>query len=158
MQKFQGFGAIMIGVYKLEIEVEGQPQGKQRPRFTRRGTTYTPQKTVDYENKIKAAALAKMKEQDLKITERFVHVDIIAFMDIPKSWSKVKRLEAEYGAILPMTKPDIDNIVKAALDGISGVVVHDDKQVTSVKAKKTFCHPDRGAVLYIGVSWTSKPE
>ncbi len=49
----------------------------------------------------------------------------------------------------------IDNIVKAALDGISGPqgVILDDKQVVSLKAIKTFCHPDRGPVLYISISW-----
>ena len=33
-----------------------------------------------------------------------------AFMEIPKSWSKIKRLEAEYGVIKPTCKPDLDNI------------------------------------------------
>ena len=79
---------------------------------------------------------------------------MIAFMDIPKSWPKVKRLEAEYGAILPTSKPDVDNILKAAMDGLEGVVYHADSQVTSVNAKKVFCHPEKGPVLYLVVSWT----
>ena len=87
-------------------------------------------------------------------TSKFCHVEIVAFMEIPKSWSKVKRLEAEYGAILPTTKPDIDNIIKSALDGLEGVVYYSDNQVTSVDAKKVYCHPDRGPVLYMSVSWT----
>ena len=90
----------------------------------------------------------------LQPKEKFCHVELVAFMEIPKSWSKVKRLEAEYGAILPTTKPDIDNIIKAALDGIEGVVYYCEKQVTSIDAKKVYCHPDRGPVLYVCVSWT----
>ena len=139
------------------MEISGQPQGKGRPRFTRTGKAYTPDKTKEYESRIQAAAWKAMQEAKLEPTERFVAVDIIAFMEIPQSWSTVKRMEAEYGAVQHTTKPDLDNIVKAALDGIEGAVYVSDKQVTSIKAKKMYCHPDRGAVLYISVAWTD-PE
>lgn len=145
-------------MYKVEIEVSGQPQGKGRPRFTRTGKAYTPDKTREYESRIQAAAWKAMQEAKLEPTERFVSVEIIAFMEIPKSWSKVKRMEAEYGALQHTTKPDLDNIVKAALDGMEGAVYASDKQVTSIKAKKMYCHPDRGAVLYMSVSWTNPGE
>tara|TARA_R100000329_G_scaffold149656_2_gene140705 strand:+ start:1638 stop:2078 length:441 start_codon:yes stop_codon:yes gene_type:complete len=145
-------------VYKVEMEISGQPQGKGRPRFTKTGKAYTPDKTKEYESRIQAAAWKAMQEAKLEPTERFVAVDIIAFMEIPKSWPTVKRMEAEYGALQHTTKPDLDNIIKAAVDGISsGNIIMDDKQVTSIKAKKMYCHPDRGAVLYISVSWTD-PE
>ena len=140
------------------MEISGQPQGKGRPRFTKTGKAYTPDKTKEYESRIQAAAWKAMQEAKLEPTERFVAVDIIAFMEIPKSWPTVKRMEAEYGALQHTTKPDLDNIIKAAVDGISsGNIIMDDKQVTSIKAKKMYCHPDRGAVLYISVSWT-EPE
>jgi len=145
-------------VYKVEIEVSGQPQGKGRPRFTRTGKAYTPDKTREYESRIQAAAWKAMQNMKLDMTERFVSVEIIAFMEIPKSWSKVKRMEAEYGALQHTTKPDLDNIVKAALDGMEGAVYASDKQVTSIKARKMYCHPDRGAVLYMSVSWTNPGE
>lgn len=145
-------------MYRIEIEVSGQPQGKGRPRFTRTGRAYTPDKTRQYEARIKAAAWAEMQKHSLEATKRPVHVDVIAFMDIPKSWSKKKRMEAEYGAITPTAGYDLDNIVKAALDGVQGVIFDDDRQVSSIKARKTFCHPDRGPVLYVSVSWTDEGE
>ncbi len=145
-------------MYKVEIEVSGQPQGKGRPRFTRTGKAYTPDKTREYESRIQAAAWKAMQNMKLDMTERFVSVEIIAFMEIPKSWSNVKRMEAEYGALQHTTKPDLDNIVKAALDGMEGAVYASDKQVTNIKARKMYCHPDRGAVLYMSVSWTNPGE
>jgi Holliday junction resolvase RusA-like endonuclease len=145
-------------MYQIEIEVSGQPQGKGRPRFTKTGKAYTPAKTREYENRIKAAAWAAMTKANVDTTDRPVHVDVIAFMDIPKSWSKKKRIEAEFGAFRPTAGSDLDNIVKAALDGIQGVVFADDRLVHSIKARKTFCHPDRGPVLYISVSWTDANE
>ena len=143
-------------MFKVEIEVSGQPIGKGRPRFTKAGHAYTPAKTREYEKRIQAAAWAKMQEMKLKPTGRFCHLKVIAFMEIPKSWSKIKRLEAEYGAIKPICKPDLDNIVKVAKDGISGMdgIILDDKQVTSIEAQKVYCHPEKGALLYICVTWT----
>jgi Holliday junction resolvase RusA-like endonuclease len=140
-------------MYKVEIEVSGQPQGKARPRFTKFGRAYTPAKTKLYEQRIQAAAWSVMKQYDLEPTDRPVHVEVIAFMDIPKSWSKTKKLEAEYNALRHTSKPDLDNIIKAGLDGIVGAVISDDKQVHSIKARKVYCHPDRGPVLYISVAW-----
>lgn len=140
---------------KVEIEVSGQPQGKGRPRFTRSGRAYTPAKTKAYENRVKAATWAVMKQQSRVPTQKPVYVEVIAFMEIPKSWSKKKKIAAEFGAIRHEVKPDIDNIIKSALDGISGPqgVIFDDKQVHTIKAQKQYCHPARGPVLYISVSW-----
>lgn len=147
-------------MYKVEIHVSGQPQGKGRPRFTKTGHAYTPERTREYERRIGAAAWSEMQRLDLDPTDRPCHVDVIAFMNIPKSWPKGKRLEAEYGVTKPTSKPDLDNIVKSAIDGITGDtgIILCDTQVTSIKAKKTFCHPDRGPVLYIAVSWTDRYE
>jgi Holliday junction resolvase RusA-like endonuclease len=145
-------------MYKIELEITGQPIGKGRPRFTKAGHSYTPQKTKEYERRIHAAAWAAMAKHDIEQTDRPVSVEIIAFMDIPKSWSKVKKLEAEYGAISPMSKPDIDNIAKIVGDGLNNTIYADDRQITSLRVKKTFCHPDRGPVLYISVSWTEQGE
>tara|TARA_R110000764_G_scaffold7045_1_gene25696 strand:- start:9091 stop:9522 length:432 start_codon:yes stop_codon:yes gene_type:complete len=142
-------------MYCIEIEVEGQPQGKARPRMSRNGHVYTPTKTREYEGRIKAAAWAAMQRYDLEATDRPAHLEIVAFMDIPKSWNKTKKQEAEFDAFRHISKPDLDNILKAAMDGISGShgIVLDDKQIHSIKARKVFCHPDRGPVLYISVSW-----
>ncbi|QDP67031.1 MAG: hypothetical protein Unbinned4497contig1000_5 [Prokaryotic dsDNA virus sp.] len=148
----------LAAMYKVEIEVSGQPIGKARPRFVRSGKTYTPAKTVDYERRIHAAAWAAMVKQDVYQTLRPVSVEVIAFMQIPTSWSKVKQLHAEYNAISHTSKPDLDNIVKVALDGLQGTLFKSDAQVTSIKARKMFCHPDRGAFLYMAVSWTEEGE
>jgi len=145
-------------MYEVEIEVSGQPIGKARPRFTRVGHTYTPQKTKEYEQRIHAAAWAEMAKHNIDQTDRPVSVEIIAFMDIPKSWSKVKRLEAEYGAISHTGRPDVDNIAKIALDGLQGTLFKSDAQVINLRVRKTYCHPDRGPVLYVKVSWTDWGE
>ena len=47
------------------------------------------------------------------------------------------------------TRPDIDNILKAALDGLNGVAWIDDKQILKVTAQIGFPVPDGG----LSVSW-----
>jgi Holliday junction resolvase RusA-like endonuclease len=48
---------------------------------------------------------------------------------IPKSFSKRRREAAERGELRPITKPDLDNYVKAAKDALKGVVWADDSQI-----------------------------
>jgi Holliday junction resolvase RusA-like endonuclease len=79
-------------------------------------------------------------------------------MEIPKSWPKVKKLEAEYGAISHTSKPDLDNIVKCVADGLVHTLYADDKQIVAIKAQKRYCHPERGPALYVSVSWTEEKE
>lgn len=144
----------MQRIVKVELEVSGQPIGKGRPRFTKTGQVYTPPKTREYEQRIHAAAWSAMQEQKLEPTEKFVHMEVKAFMDIPKSWPKVKRLEAEYGVLKPTAKPDLDNIIKSVGDGLENVVYYSDTQVTSIDAKKVYCNLEKGPMIYVSLSWT----
>jgi Holliday junction resolvase RusA-like endonuclease len=148
----------MSDMVKVEVEVNGQPKGKGRPRFTKQGRAYTPKETREYERRIQAAAWAAMKAAGLDVTDKSVVVRISAQMEIPASWPKIKKMEAEYNARHHNTKPDLDNIIKAVLDGISdpdsGPILLDDKQVHYVEARKVFCNPQRGPVLHFSVEWS----
>ena len=44
----------------IEIVLLGQPRGKERPRLTKAGHVYTPEKTRDYEAALKFAACQAM--------------------------------------------------------------------------------------------------
>ena len=125
--------------------VYGQPQGKARPRFVRRGnhvSTYTPEKTKTYEDEIRYMARAAMgASQPL---ETPVTVAIYIRMEIPKSFSKQKRKDALEGVIKPTKKPDCDNVSKCYLDAMNEIVYLDDKQVVNLHVTKVWS--DIGAV------------
>ena len=71
--------------------VPGKPQGKGRPRFSRKsGTAYTPSKTRDYERFI---ASCFYKFGGVKVVGRVV-VEIIAVFPVPKSWTIGKKTDA----------------------------------------------------------------
>lgn len=131
----------------IRLEISGIPDGKGRPRFTRRGHAYTPEKTREYEGRV-AAAFYNSREKAFQKGTPIV-VDVIAKMPIPKSTSKKKRLEMLAREKM-LKKPDIDNIVKAVLDGLSGLAFPDDNQVWKIYAYKIYAEEPSTTVLISG--------
>lgn len=123
----------------LVYSVYGEPVGKGRPRFARRGnfvSTYSPQKTKTYEDEIRLMAKAAMGASEALETP--VTVAIYIRVGIPKSFSKQKRKDALENIERPTKKPDIDNIAKCFLDAMNGIVYLDDKQVVSLHITKEY--------------------
>jgi len=123
--------------------VRGEPVGKGRPKFARRGNlvhAYTPEKTADYEAKVRAAVidrLAVMSCTDGRWpTDKPVALTIEIIRAIPQSWPKKKKAEA---LIQPCpTKPDLDNFCKAIMDALNGLAYVDDSQVVKLTAAKRY--------------------
>lgn len=121
----------------MEFIVEGDPQGKARPRFSRRSeTVYTPSKTAKYEKEIRDSFLAaggKMIPDGSYVT-----VAVDAYFKIPKSYIKGKRWACECNINRPDKKPDIDNVLKVVLDALNKIAYADDKQVVEVWCRKWY--------------------
>lgn len=117
--------------------VEGKAEGKDRPRFAR-GHVFTPQKTKDFEARVKTAAAEAMSRNFLEPTDEPVRVEITCFFLPPKSATK-KFLNQIDNELVPYDKkPDADNVAKAVCDAMNGVVFVDDKQVCYVSCEKWF--------------------
>ena len=116
-----------------------QVSGKGRPRFARQGTfikTYTDAKTLTYEKSIQTYAKQAMGSTSPLIgaVAAYLHIGI----PIPPSYSKTRQKACIEGIERPTKKPDIDNIVKAVLDGMNGIVYLDDKQVVDLHLTKVY--------------------
>jgi Holliday junction resolvase RusA-like endonuclease len=125
--------------FQVIFQVEGTPVGKGRPKFARRGnfvSTYTPTKTRDYEELIRDAAKTAMGSAEP--IEAPVMACIYITVPIPASCSKKRSAACLDGSERPCKKPDIDNIVKAYLDSMNGIVYKDDTQVISLHATKVY--------------------
>jgi Holliday junction resolvase RusA-like endonuclease len=125
--------------FMLTFSVEGNPIGKGRPKFARRGnfvSTYTPTKTRDYESVIKDAAQKAMGSNELLETP--VTVAIYITVPIPQSYSKKRTEACLKGLEKPIKKPDIDNIAKCFLDAMNDVVYKDDTQVLTLHITKVY--------------------
>ena len=113
--------------------IDGEPHGKGRHRTTRTGHTYTPPKTVAYENKVKACymerTLGDALQGPLKAT-------IEAYYTIPKSRSKKAKEEMRENLVRPTKKPDADNVSKSVLDALNGLAYKDDSSVVELIVSK----------------------
>lgn len=125
---------------KIEFTVSGEPMGKQRPKFSRRGSyvhTYTPDKTVSYENLVKLEYKRQCGNNSFpKGTEIKMHIE--AYFSIPKSISKKKSVQMLDKYIRPTKKPDADNIIKIIADSLNGIAYYDDSQIVSCKCDKYY--------------------
>jgi len=125
--------------FMVTYQVEGNPVGKGRPKFARRGnfvSTYTPTKTRDYEDLIKDAARKAMGSNELLETP--VTVAIYITVPIPQSYSKKRTEACLSGSERPIKKPDIDNVAKCFLDAMNEVVYKDDTQVLTLHIAKVY--------------------
>ena len=124
---------------QVNFTVPGQPRGKGRPRFARRGnfvTTYTDAATTTYEDQIRFYALRAMGGYKPLTTalEAFIHVRL----PVPQSYSKKRTEACLSGLERPCKKPDLDNIIKTMMDGMNKIVYDDDVQVISIQATKRY--------------------
>lgn len=67
-----------------------------------------------------------------------VSITLTIYLPVPKSFSKKKTTEAMEAKIFPTKKPDVDNVLKAVMDALNGVLYEDDKQVVAVCVEKYY--------------------
>ena len=124
----------------ITLIFDGPPVPKARARATVvRGKVrlHTPIKTRQYELYISESAHIQMREQGLSRFEKAIlHVEIDVYVSPPASWSDVKK-DRENGCVFGV-RPDLDNYIKAILDGLNGVVFRDDAQVGIIVASKRY--------------------
>lgn len=123
----------------INFKVDGPPQGKGRPRFSKVGKftkVYTPEKTKIYESLIRDAATSAMGP--MEPLETAVSVHLYLYFSVPASYSKKRKEDCLTGVERPTKKPDVDNVAKAYLDAMNGVVYKDDAQIVYLTVSKHY--------------------
>lgn len=126
---------------KIEFTIQTEPVAKARARAGAGGCFYTPKKTSDFESIV--ALYAKRAMAGCTQIDSACCLNLVFHMPIPKSWSQKKRSQAISGEIVPTSKPDLDNLIKAVKDGLNGIVWVDDAQVVRVVAEKKYSEKPR---------------
>lgn len=119
----------------VEITLLGAPRGKERPRTTKTGHVYTPEKTRSYEAALKYAAIEVMG--DRPPLDGALEMEMTVRVPVPKSWSKKKQAAALSGELRPTSKPDWDNFGKV-VDSCNMVVWVDDSQIVRGLVEKFY--------------------
>ena len=129
-------------MFHVTFRVDGQPHGKGRPRFTRKGgfvRAYTDAKTLSYESIIRLAAQKSMGGSEPLTTalDAFIYISL----SMPSSYSKKRKESCLNGLEKPIKKPDIDNVAKSALDACNGVIFVSDSQIVNLHVTKRYGDP-----------------
>lgn len=122
----------------LTITIPGEMRGKGRPRFSARGgfaRAYTDSKTANAETWIKACAI---EQAGIHPMDAPLELQMTISVEVPASWSKRRRADALSGAMMPTSKPDLDNCVKLVADALNGIVWRDDKQIVRMVLAKRY--------------------
>jgi Holliday junction resolvase RusA-like endonuclease len=120
----------------ITFTVLGEPVGKARQRVTRFGT-YTPEKTVLYENLIKTEYRRQCNDHRFDDKQPLC-MEVKAEYMIPASASKAKRAAMARGEIRPMKKPDWDNVGKVVSDALNKLAYRDDTQIVDCTVRKFY--------------------
>lgn len=134
----------------VRFVVYGEPQGKARAKTVRMKNgfshSYTPEKSVSYENLVKIT-FQESVENDFVPVKGLLKVEIKAYMSPPsskpKEW-KILALVAE--AIRPAKKPDWDNIGKIICDALNGIAYKDDSAIVDGRVQKFYSEVPRVVV------------
>jgi Holliday junction resolvase RusA-like endonuclease len=133
---------------QIMFTIYGEPIAKGRPRFAKRGNyvqAYTPVKTKTYEDEVRL--LATKAKGSGSTLEGSVSVFIYISFSVPQSYSKRKREACLLGKEKHTKKPDLDNVAKAVIDGMNGIIFKDDSQVTNLHVTKSYGEVGKVEVL-----------
>lgn len=123
----------------IEFIIPGHVQAQERPRFSRQGDhvrTIDAPKSRAYKSVVKYIAWQnkpdKPLEGPLKLT--------VTFYMVPpqKKRTKPKMALIRANKLLPITKPDLDNLVKGIKDGCSKIIWLDDAQIVDMVLRKVY--------------------
>lgn len=125
----------VVGYVRSDIE----PKSKARPRMSTKGgkfRTYTPKTTLDYEEYIRE--LFKANNPNLYVDDLSAYGVSAVFYCSTNA------------------KKDVDNMLKAVVDSLNGVVWDDDNQVTEMSARKVRVDKGQQGVLLVIYETTSR--
>lgn len=139
----------------IQFTIPGEPVPQARPRLTKRGIAYTPEKSRRYKEYIRLIASAEMAGKTPLAGPLCLSVRV--YRSALKSGGRKWQAEAKTGLRRPVTKPDLDNYVKAVQDGLNGIVWHDDSQIVTYGAPFGKFYDDGGGPRVEVMVWELTP-
>lgn len=103
----------------MKFTIEGDAVPQSRPRFTRNGHAYIPERSRQWRQVVRKAAVEAMCGREPMTGEVVLVVDV---------YRRFKPTARNFG--------DADNHLKAVADALNGIAFADDSQVVRIVAEK----------------------
>lgn len=127
---------MLLADHVLTVQIPGPVIGKGRPRFVRAtGRAHTPPATLSAENRIGWELRQAYAGPPLDVA---LALRVLVQVAVPKSSTKKFRERALAGLTAPISKPDLDNIVKLIGDSGNGVVWTDDSRIAEIHVRRQY--------------------
>ena len=129
----------------LHVTIPGEPVGKGRPRFTKRGHAYTPKKTKHWESQAALLMSAAWAGDPLDEPLRVVIKALRSQVKGRRTWA--------------YTKPDADNYCKAAGDALEAArVVVNDSRIVHIECLKRHAVDNEQPCVIVAVYTLENPR
>ena len=160
-----GGAAEMSDVEGLECwtcTIPGQPVGKGRPRFARRGKgviAFTPKPSASWE--MDAAIVMGRAWGDRPTLDQPCELTVAAIFPRPQRLiCKHKRpCKCSPARVAHDKRPDLDNVIKCAADSLQRAgVIRDDAAVCALHAVKVYSRSEEQACVQIRLCWGDAVE
>ncbi len=103
---------------------------------------YDPPKSKAYKQMVAAVVRSHMNLNGIQTIAEPLAVHLNFYFTPPKSYSKKRIRAIETKEELFTKKPDVDNLGKAVLDGMNGIMFKDDAQIVGLTIGKHYGHKD----------------
>jgi Holliday junction resolvase RusA-like endonuclease len=113
-----------VEIKRYEYTILGTPVAQGRPRFTKAGHCYDPNKSKAWKNFV----ALELRRQGAVPMVGALSVSMAFLLPKPKGAKRDK----------PIVKPDLSNLTKAIEDAGNGILWHDDSQIVSLMASKEY--------------------
>jgi crossover junction endodeoxyribonuclease RusA len=117
------------------------PKGWNRPIITAAN-----KRTKPWRQEVSGSAVAAMEKAKLPLMTRGVGVAVAC------SFYFVKPKSTKKSVTHKTTKPDLDKLVRAILDALTGIVFEDDSQVVSLSLVKEFAPRPHAQISVVALS------
>jgi len=142
------------GTMTYRFEFIGEPVAKGRPKICARGgfaRAYTPAKTRNAEAWIKMQTTNQLPKgftilQGPLVARIYFIRKYPKFLCLKNPQKQTEKRKGKY----PITKPDLDNLIKTILDAMNGLVFEDDNQIVALYAEKKYGEEGKTVVELMG--------
>ena len=128
-----------------------EPKSCPRPRVTKSGHSFMPKEYTEWKKRFIESTIIQLSEQ----TENFQTISLRCEFIFSRP-QRLQHREIPSKGLIHASKPDLDNCLKAVMDGLSdSQIFRDDNLVYEVRARKEYCdRMDDGSYEYSHIKIT----